>query len=64
MTENLVNPTRPRNKDFSELAPGLLVPTHPRGDPLLTYVKTFKGTSKAVLSGSKAADSLGLHSPP
>lgn len=60
MTENLVNPTWPHNKDFTELAPGLMVPTHPLGDPVLTYVKTFKVTSNAVLFCLKAADNLWL----
>ena len=54
MTENLVNPAWPHNKNFFEFAWGQLIPTHPLGDPLLTYVKTFK----AVLFCLKADYSL------
>ena len=58
MTENLVNSTRSHDKDFFELAWGQLIPTHPLGDPLLTYTKTFRVTSKAVLFCLKADYSL------
>lgn len=58
MMENLVNPNPTPYEGSSELARGLMVPTHPLGDPLLTYVKTFNVTSKAVLFCFKAADSL------